>query len=341
MSASVPAFVRDFRVIAALLDSMGADLFGGEPQFLDAHSLDAFSTQQPFAEGLPYFSSNRPLIVGRIDSPATAMSVGVALSEYFPLEHTVVLFREADEADLKSGIAVAQLPLKELGRKSVAQDCYAMVLPVDTLDQSRSPLGLHALVASLRSPNGCPWDRAQTHASIRAAVIEEAYEVADAIDEGDFEHLAEELGDLALQVALHAQIALEAGEFTPADVYGLINRKLVRRHPHVFGAVKADTPGDVVRTWESVKAEEREAAGKPMESSDPFDRLPRSMPVMTRVASVFEREAAPATSHSIGEDALGDQLLDAIGQLIASGFNPEAALERAYRRRVTANLANQ
>ena len=85
--------------------------------------------------------------------------------------------------------------------------------------------------------------------SIRSAVIEEAYEVADAIDEGDWDHLAEELGDLALQVALHAQIALEAGEFTPADVYGHVNRKLVRRHPHVFGDATADTPYAVLITW--------------------------------------------------------------------------------------------
>ena len=334
MDASAQIVIRDFKVISGLLGAMGADLFGGEPQFLDAESLAAVVDAQPFAEGLPYFSANRPLIIARIDSTDIATKVRTALADYFPSGHPVRLFRDAAPED---GIALLSVPLGEMADRPIEQPTYALVLPIETLDQSRSPLGLHALVAVLRSPQGCPWDREQTHASIRSAVIEEAYEVAEAIDEGDPAHLVEELGDLALQVALHAQIALEAGEFTAADIYGSINRKLVRRHPHVFGDVSAETSDAVIRTWDAVKAKERADAGRSEGPADPFDRLPRSMPVLTRVASLLEGKVALGGGEPSDVDALDDQLLDAIEKLVSNGQNPEAALERAYRRRVAAN----
>ena len=183
--------VDDIGILAALIEGMQADLFGGEPQLIDAGSLADMVDARPFADGLPYFSPNRPLIVARIDSTLIASKVRSALSDYFGPNHPVRLFRDAAPS---KGIELASIPLDELGKRSIDQPTFALVLPIETLDQSRSPLGLHALVAALRSPNGCPWDREQTHASIRSAVIEEAYEVADAIDEGDWSHLAEELG---------------------------------------------------------------------------------------------------------------------------------------------------
>lgn len=114
------------------------------------------------------------------------------------------------------------------------------------------------LVRRLRAPDGCPWDRAQTHRSLRRFVIEEAYEVVDAIDAGDPRHLAEELGDLLLQVLLHAQIAAESGRFTLADVTRALADKLIRRHPHVFGDEAAANEADVRRLWAELKRAERE-----------------------------------------------------------------------------------
>ncbi|HEY8393741.1 MAG TPA: nucleoside triphosphate pyrophosphohydrolase [Thermaerobacter sp.] len=114
------------------------------------------------------------------------------------------------------------------------------------------------LVRRLRAPDGCPWDRAQTHRSLRRFVIEEAYEVVEAIDAGDPRHLAEELGDLLLQVLLHAQIAAEAGHFTLADVTRALADKLIRRHPHVFGEGAAASEADVRRLWAELKRAERE-----------------------------------------------------------------------------------
>lgn len=113
------------------------------------------------------------------------------------------------------------------------------------------------VIRVLRSENGCVWDRAQTHMSLRPNMIEEAYEAVDAIDEGDMSHLREELGDVLLQVLLHSQIAKENGDFDIEDVAKELKDKLIHRHPHVFGNAKADTPDDVVKNWEILKQEEK------------------------------------------------------------------------------------
>ena len=113
----------------------------------------------------------------------------------------------------------------------------------------------------LRLPDGCPWDREQTHESLRNHLLEEAYEVYDALEAGATPALAEELGDLLLQVVLHAQLAAEAGVFDLADVQAALGTKIVRRHPHVFGEAEARTAADVNRQWERIKADERAAAG--------------------------------------------------------------------------------
>jgi tetrapyrrole methylase family protein/MazG family protein len=190
------------------------------------------------------------------------------------------------------------------------------------------------IAGRLRTPDGCPWDRKQSHASLRASVIEEAYEVATAIDEGDAEHLAEELGDLLLLVAMHAQIADEEGRFSIGDVFDHVNRKLVRRHPHVFGDVLAHTPEAVVQTWDAVKAAEREAKGQAADEAevDPYDRLPASMPVMMRLAKL---QRGSSTVDVIDPSSVADTLLALTEQLAQAGFDPEEELERAYRKRAT------
>src|ERR1700676_2003431 len=116
---------------------------------------------------------------------------------------------------------------------------------------------LVALQARLRAPNGCPWDREQTHATLRPYLIEEAYEVLDALDSGDDAKFADELGDLLLQVLFHAQIAAEENRFAIHDVIRAIHNKMIRRHPHVFGNTRAKTSAEVLRNWELLKREER------------------------------------------------------------------------------------
>ena len=142
------------------------------------------------------------------------------------------------------------------------------------------------IMARLRGENGCPWDREQTHASIKPYLLEETYEVLESIDENDPAKLEEELGDLALQVVFHAQMADEAGLFTIADVLRGINEKLRRRHPHIFGDVKADTAQEVLFNWEQIKKLEREKAKG---SASVLDGVPRELPALLRAHRLQEK----------------------------------------------------
>ncbi len=141
---------------------------------------------------------------------------------------------------------------------------------------------LRQIMALLRTPEGCPWDRAQTHQSIRRNMLEEAYEAAEAIDEDDTEHMKEELGDVLLQVVFHSQMAAEAGRFTFDDVVDGIAKKLVFRHPHVFGTVEADDTGAALNTWDAQKQVEK---GQKT-ASDTLDAVARSLPALIRAEKI-------------------------------------------------------
>ena len=178
---------------------------------------------------------------------------------------------------------------------------------------------LVALIRKLRAPDGCPWDRAQTHASLRPYVLEEAHEVIAAIDQNDPTALSDELGDLLLQVLLHSQIASESGQFTIEDVIDGLARKLIRRHPHVF----ADAPRDidsVRRTWEEVKKSEGHAAAQ----------LPTILAARKLVdhlsLSPIEIERADYPSE---EARAGGMILSAIARAWQAGIDPEIALGKA------------
>jgi MazG family protein len=149
---------------------------------------------------------------------------------------------------------------------------------------------LVALQARLRGPNGCPWDREQTHESLRRFLIEETYEVLDAMESGDAKEFASELGDLMLQITFHAILAEEAGRFTISDVIEAIHTKMVRRHPHVFGDVDAKTPAAVLKNWEQIKREERAGEGKRTEKSILAD-VPRSLPAVLEAYQLTRRAA--------------------------------------------------
>lgn len=143
------------------------------------------------------------------------------------------------------------------------------------------------LMARLRGPGGCPWDREQTHRSIKPYLIEEAYEVAEAIDRDDATELCTELGDLLLQIVFHAQMAAEDGRFTIADVARAINDKLVRRHPHVFADAAVSGTDDVLRNWSRIKAEERQHD----EDRSALAGVPRAMPALLRAQRLGEKAA--------------------------------------------------
>jgi MazG family protein len=221
----------------------------------------------------------------------------------------------------------------------------------------------------LRGPNGCPWDRRQTHRTLRPYVVEEAYEVVEAIDEGRPGELAEELGDLMLQVIFHAQIATEQGRFDIADVLARLRAKLIRRHPHVFGTRRLRTPAEVVASWEMLK--QQEAGFKESSSArSVLDGVPRRLPALlealrlsrqaARVGLDWDRAEAvvdklaeeiaelrrlqparPARPqshrHCQIEEEVGDLLFTVVSLARHLGIHPEVALKRAnakFRRRV-------
>lgn len=177
-----------------------------------------------------------------------------------------------------------------------------------TLSDAREEMqSLVETIWRLRQPDGCPWDRKQTHESIGKNMIEEAYEALDCIEAGDEAHLREELGDVLMQVVLHAQIAADAGSFTMADVARDINEKLIRRHPHVFGERNADSADEVLAIWDSVKLAEKGAkdadaadAGKRPEGL--LDGVPRALPALMQAQKVSRKAAAAGFEWESVED---------------------------------------
>jgi MazG family protein len=153
--------------------------------------------------------------------------------------------------------------------------------------------GLVGVQARLRAPGGCPWDREQTHATLRTYLVEEAYEVLDAIEKGSPQDLAEELGDLLLQVLFHADLAREAGAFDISDVITGIHDKMVRRHPHVFGDVKADTAGEVLKNWALIKAREKQSSSQSASSQNPslLNGVSRNLPALLEAYQLTRRAA--------------------------------------------------
>jgi tetrapyrrole methylase family protein/MazG family protein len=180
----------------------------------------------------------------------------------------------------------------------------ALLIPaLEDAANTASPHGLPWLVARLRAPDGCPWDREQTHLSLRRFLLEESYEVYDALEAGSTPELAEELGDLLLQIILHAHYAAEDGVFDLTDVYRGVMTKIVRRHPHVFGDVEAASVEQVVRNWEAIKAGERAARSDqsapesrpehhPAEMPAAFAGLSRSLPALAYAQEMQERAAS-------------------------------------------------
>jgi len=224
---------------------------------------------------------------------------------------------------------------------------------------------LVALQAQLRAPGGCPWDREQTHESLRKYLVEETYEVLEAMEAGDAREFASELGDLLLQVVFHSVLAEEAGRFTIAGVIESIHTKMVRRHPHVFGNVRAATSAEVLKNWEQLKAEERAAEGKLAREKE-ADRsilasVSRSLPAaleayeLTRraakigfdwdnVGGIFDKieeekreilSAIGARKNNSGariEEEAGDFLFAAVNVARFLDVNPEIALKKANRK---------
>jgi uncharacterized protein YabN with tetrapyrrole methylase and pyrophosphatase domain len=240
----------------------------------------------------------------------------------------LVLDREPDLAVLRQhyGAAFSPEPLAAGYALLPAQGPYVDLASVATTSR---------IAERLRATDGCPWDKEQTHASLRPHLLEEAYEALEALDSGDLDRLRDELGDLLFQIAIHAQLAFEEGSFDIAEVARRLNEKLIRRHPHVFAG--KEIQGDLLAQWERIKREEREAGGK---KEGIASGVPKDLPALFAAERLQERAARvgidpPRIDLPLDVDDpafLGELLFDLVAIAREKGFDAETALREANER---------
>ncbi|MBN1659276.1 MAG: nucleoside triphosphate pyrophosphohydrolase [Anaerolineae bacterium] len=282
--------------IEPVLTALGLDALDGL-QLADATSLASAHH--------PALDPGRPALVSQLYGRRLAGEVKLTLMNAYPDDHQVTLVRAAGTSDLTT----LSLPLYELDRGDAADHLTTLYLP--PLPGGAGCAALQETIAHLRAPDGCPWDREQTHQSLRENLLEETYEVLAALDAGDDDKLCEELGDLLMQIVMHAQISTEEGTFRLADVVRAINAKLRRRHPHVFGDVAVRDTAEVLANWEAIKSNERaEAAGSTAHVSR-LAGVPTILPALARAQALGDRAArlgfdwpdAAGVLEKVGEEA--------------------------------------
>lgn len=293
------------------------------------------------------------LLIEELDTKLRAGDIKLQLQACYPDTHDVLLATMNKEGRYEIDVC----PLYALDRQP--HFCATSVLLVPPLDMyALSRYGYRELIDvmySLRAPGGCPWDAEQTHQSLKKTMVEECYEVLDAIDKNDDDALCEELGDVLLQVVFHAQIAASQGRFDERDVTSAIVKKLIYRHPHVFGSAKADTPDEVAQSWEELKKREKRHATQ----SEVLQAVPRNFPALMRAQKLSKKAAqvgfdwadAKAALPKLHEElheleqAIGGKgdMAEEIGDLLFSithiarllGLESEALLQKASDKFIT------
>jgi len=237
---------------------------------------------------LPFpLAPTRPVLICQLYSRSVASHVKLSLMERYPAEHPVTLVCAAGVA---SAERVWTIPLYELDhQRDLDHLTCAYLPPLAPLADLRAPEGVIAVFARLLGPGGCPWDREQTHQSIRASLLEETYEVLEALDANDMEALAEELGDLLGHIVSHSEMGRQAGLFDLGDVCAGIVTKLIRRHPHVFGDLSVSGSSEVLRNWEVIKQAERAAKGQAQRGT--LDGIPAGLPALATAQELTRKGA--------------------------------------------------
>ncbi len=231
---------------------------------------------------VPAFAPDEPVLIAQIYSRIVAAEVKSTLTAIYPDHHPVRLVHAAGTRDQQ----VEDLPLYEIDRSErlgLLSSLYVSPLP-----EGMSFESFQEIIAHLRAPDGCPWDREQTHASLRSHLLQESYEAVAAMDAGDMAGMREEFGDLLLQIVLNAQIASEEGEFTANDVIKGIYDKIIRRHPHVFGDAKVAGVQGVLANWEKLKEKERKHSDQP---KGLLDGVPVVLPALSQAQEYQDRAA--------------------------------------------------
>jgi tetrapyrrole methylase family protein/MazG family protein len=318
---------------------------------LEALGVDALPTLQ-IADALdlvarrhPSFHPDAPALVAQLYSSAIAGDVKLTLMNQYPDDHAVALIHAVGTADER----VERLPLFGIDRSPHLAHLTSLYVP--PLPRASAFESFQNTIAHLRAPDGCPGDREQTHQTLRSNLLEETYEVLAALDADDADAMREEFGDLLLQIVLHAQIALEYGEFSMADVIAGIQAKIIRRHPHVFGDVIVKGVGEVLENWEKLKATER---GESKKDNGVLGSVPPGLPALLQ-ADTYQRRAArvgfdwpdvsgviakvreemaeiEAASAEAVEDEVGDLLFAVVNWARWLEVEPESALRRANEK---------
>lgn len=329
--------VHGLSFIEVALAHLGLDALDG------LQIADAFELAERYH---PPLNPDRPALIAQLDSRVVAADLKLTLMNQYPPDHPVTLIDAAGLPEARQ----ETFPLYALDRRSDFTPLTALYVP--PLARPGAFETFQDTIAHLRSPEGCPWDRAQTHQSLRSNLLEEAYEVLEALDADDPQRLKEELGDLLLQIVFHSQIAVESGEFSMAEVIAHVNEKIRRRHPHVFGDVRVEGVRQVLENWEQIKQREKAERG---EAASALDGVPKGLPALAQAVAYGERAArlkfdwpdtegvleklqeelreiaaAPDPERRAAE--FGD-LLFTLAQLARHwGIDPEAALREANAR---------
>lgn len=253
------------------------------------------------------------LLIGQVYDQLTASEVKLGLMDVYPDDYPVTV---GHALGVEGQEEIHRIPLFELDRVQGYGNLSLVYVPASDNEalRIRSFQRLHEIVTILRSPGGCPWDREQTHESIRKNLIEETYEVLETIDDDDPDHMREELGDLLLQILLHSQMEEELGTFTVYDVIAELNEKLLYRHPHVFGNLSAEDAEAALNNWEAMKAEEKRRKGIEPEKLSALSGVPRDLPALMK-AYKLQKKAAKAGFDWEGIEGVWDKLQEEITEL--------------------------
>lgn len=303
---------------------------------LAALKIDAIDGLQVFdaisiaAMHHPPLNPDQPALLAQVYSRALASELKLTLMNQYADEYEVTLVHGAGTDDVK----VERVPLYAIDPSEHIRYLTALYIP--PVGGYSSFEAFQEIIAHLRAPEGCPWDREQTHHSLRRYLLEETYEVLEALDAEDAPALAEELGDLLLQIVLHAQIATEDGEFRMTDILSTVGRKMIRRHPHVWGETVVDSAGAVVRNWEAIKQAEK--GNKRAESL--LDGVPLELPALFRALRLTEKAAKPGFDWASADDVLA-KVREELDEVLTATDDAHRAEEMGDLLFVIANWARK
>jgi tetrapyrrole methylase family protein / MazG family protein len=266
-------------------------LIGGGQSFVDAlfqslkiDPIDGFQLLDGTSLHSSQLQIDQHMFISQVYDQFVASNIKLTLMERLPDDYKVVIVRAAGSSSER----LDRVPLYELDRKVTLDNLTSVYVPPvkDEKIMLKNFSKLREIIAVLRGPNGCPWDKEQTHESLKKYLIEETFEVIEAIDSGDIDHLIEELGDVLLQVMLHAQIGEDEGYFAIEDVIEVLSEKMIRRHPHVFGNTDVKDSSEVLRNWQEIKKLEKGEIKTSL-----LDGVSKSMPNLLRAYEIQKKAA--------------------------------------------------